>query len=98
MGLPKGEAVGPAKPGRWGMDPARSRESNADFAAALLALAEAKAEDSVGVPGLGLKGLVEGVGRDGLAKSELTDMSPAGVEEGEKREGRVPARARRVDV
>jgi hypothetical protein len=25
-------------------------------------------------------------------------MSPAGVEEGEKREGRVPARARRVDV
>jgi hypothetical protein len=71
MGLPKGEAVGPAKPGRWGMDPARSRESNADFAAALLAFAEAKAEDSVGAPGLGLKGLVEGVGRDGLAKSEL---------------------------
>ena len=96
--MPKGEAAGPAKPGRWGIEPARSRESNADLAAALLALAEAKADDSVGVPELGLKGLVEGGGREAFARSGLTDMSPVGVVEGEKRDGRVPARARRVDV
>lgn len=99
MGLPKAEEEGPGrKPGRWGIDPARRRESNADFAAALLAFAEEKAVESVGVPGLGLKGLVDGVGRDDLGRSELTDMSPAGVDAGENRDGSVPARARRVEV
>ena len=57
---------------------------------------------SVGVPGLGLKGLVEGVGRElfGRREEEEEDMDikPPGAAEGEKREGRVPARARRADV
>lgn len=55
---------------------------------------------SVGVPGAGLKGLVEGVGREvlGWSEEEDIDIKPPGAAEGEKREGRVPARARRVDV
>jgi hypothetical protein len=54
---------------------------------------------SVGVPGC-LKGLVEGVGREvlGRREDEDIDIKPPGAAEGEKREGSVPARARRVDV
>jgi hypothetical protein len=53
----------------------------------------------VGVPGC-LKGLVEGVGREvlGRREDEDIDIKPPGAAEGEKREGSVPARARRVDV
>ena len=68
------------------------------MAAALLAAADGNALDSDGVPELGLKGLVDGVGRDDLGRSDVTDISPPGVEEGENRDGRVPARARLVDV
>lgn len=55
---------------------------------------------SVGVPGAGLKGLVEGVGREVLGRREDAgiDIKPPGAAEGEKREGSVPARARRVEV
>ena len=56
---------------------------------------------SVGVPGPGLKGLVEGVGREVFGRREEEediDIKPPGAAEGEKREGRVPARARRADV
>lgn len=56
-----------------------------------------KLEVSVGVPGPGLKGLVEGVGRELFGRSEEADMSPGGAADGEKREGRVPARARRPE-
>jgi hypothetical protein len=78
------------------MDPALSRESRADLAAALALRAE-KPVVSVGVPGPGLNGLVEGVGREVLGRSE-DPIRPGGAAEGEKRDGRVPARARRVDV
>lgn len=57
-----------------------------------------KLELSVGVPGPGLKGLVEGVGRELLGSREVPDMRPGGAAEGEKREGRVPARARRPEA
>ena len=53
-----------------------------------------KLEVSVGVPGPGLKGLVEGVGRELFGRSDEADMRPGGAAEGEKREGSVPARAR----
>jgi hypothetical protein len=53
---------------------------------------------SVGVPGPGLKGLVDGVGREDLGARVEADIKPPGAEEGEKRDGRVPARARRADV
>jgi hypothetical protein len=52
----------------------------------------------VGVPEPDLKGLVEGAGRDAWGRREEPAMRPGGAAEGEKREGRVPARARRVDV
>jgi hypothetical protein len=82
------------------MEPARSRDSKADLAAELLALLPAKPEFSVGVPWPGLNGLVEGVGRDVLGIKEEDGMGnkPPGAAEGEKREGKVPARARLVDV
>lgn len=51
----------------------------------------------VGVPGPDLNGLVEGVGRDVRGRREAPDSKPGGAAEGEKREGRVPARARRVE-
>jgi hypothetical protein len=81
------------------MEPARRRDSKADLAAALLAPA-AKPVLSVGVPGLGLKGLVDGVGRAvlGMREDDGIGKSPPGAAEGEKREGRVPARARLVVV
>jgi hypothetical protein len=66
------------------------------LAAAFVDPSALKLELSVGVPGPGLKGLVEGVGRELLGSSELPDMRPGGAAEGEKREGRVPARARRL--
>jgi hypothetical protein len=50
------------------------------------------------VPGAGLKGLVDGVGREFIGRREVPDMSPGGAADGEKREGSVPARARRPDV
>jgi hypothetical protein len=80
------------------MEPARRRESRADLAAAFTAPGVAKPVFSVGVPGPGLKGLVEGVGREDLGRSEAADSKPGGAAEGEKRDGSVPARARRVDV
>lgn len=96
--LPNGEVDGGRNPGRWGIEPARRRERRADLAAALLAVAAVKPVLSVGVPGPGLNGLVDGVGRDVFGRSDEVDMSPPGAAEGEKREGRVPARARRVEV
>jgi len=67
------------------------------LAAAFVEPRALKLELSVGVPGLGLKGLVEGVGRELFGRSEAPDMSPGGAADGEKREGRVPARARRPE-
>jgi hypothetical protein len=61
--LPKGEAAGGRKPGRWGIEPARKRDSKADLAAAFVGPGT-KPLRSVGVPRPDLKGLVEGVGRD----------------------------------
>jgi hypothetical protein len=52
----------------------------------------------VGVPGPGLKGLVEGVGRELFGRRVVPAMSPGGAADGEKREGRVPARARRPEA
>jgi hypothetical protein len=57
-----------------------------------------KLEVSVGVPGPGLKGLVDGVGRELFGRRVEPDMRPGGAADGEKREGSVPARARRPDV
>lgn len=45
-----------------------------------------------------MNGLVEGVGRDVLGRREEADIRPGGAAEGEKRDGRVPARARRPEV
>lgn len=47
-----------------------------------------------------MKGLVEGVGRAVLGMSEEDGMGKNGPDavEAENREGRVPARARRVDA
>jgi hypothetical protein len=99
MGLPKAELEGGKyAPGRWGIEPARRRESSADLAAAFVDPRALKLELSVGVPGPGLKGLVEGVGRELLGSREVPDMRPGGAAEGEKREGRVPARARRPEA
>jgi len=95
--LPKGEVAGGRIPGRWGMEPARRRERRADLAAALVGPGT-KPLRSVGVPGPDLKGLVEGVGREVWGRSEEAESRPGGAAAGEKREGRVPARARRVDV
>ena len=82
------------------MEPARRRDKRADFAAALLLLVAENPEPSVGVPGLGLKGLVEGVGLAvlGMREDDGIGSRPPGAAEGENREGRVPARARRVVV
>lgn len=98
IGFPKGDTAGGKKPGRCGIEPARRRESKADLAAALVEPRAAKPEFSVGVPEPGLKGLVEGVGRDDLGRSDEADSKPGGGAEGENREGSVPARARRPDV
>ena len=99
MELPKGETAGGKKPGRCGIEPARRRDSRADLAAALVEPSgAAKPACSVGVPALGLKGLVDGVGRDVLGRSDEADSKPGGAAAGENREGRVPARARRPDV
>ena len=57
-------------PGRWGMEPARSLESKADFAAIADAL-DGNPAPSDGVPGAGLNGLVEGVGRELLGRRVL---------------------------
>ena len=62
-----------------------------------LADAEPKPVFSVGVPGLGLKGLVEGVGREVLGSRE-DGINPPDAVEGENRDGNVPARVRRVVV
>lgn len=48
----------------------------------------------MGVPEPDLKGLVEGVGREVWGSREGPDNRPGGAATGEKREGRVPARAR----
>ena len=79
------------------MEPARRRERRADLAAALVDPRALKVEVSVGVPGPDLNGLVDGVGRDDLGSREAAETRPGGAAEGEKREGRVPARARRPE-
>lgn len=53
---------------------------------------------SVGVPGPGLNGLVEGVGRDVFGRSDEDGIRLPVTPAGEKRDGRVPARALRVVV
>ena len=53
---------------------------------------------SMGAPEPGLNGLVDGVGRDVLGRSDEADSKPGGGPEGENREGSVPARARRPEV
>lgn len=68
------------------------------MAAALVDPSALKPDTSVGVPEPDLKGLVEGVGRDVLGRSDEADISPGGAAEGENRDGRVPARARRPEV
>jgi hypothetical protein len=82
-------------PGRWGIDPARRRDSKADLAAARLEPALIPVF-SVGVPGAGLKGLVDGVGRAVFGMSDDDGMGSNPPEDEENREGRVPARARLV--
>ena len=93
---PNGDDVVGRRAARCGIEPALSRERRADFAAA--GLLGPNAELSVGVPGPGLNGLVDGVGRDVLGRSEDCGMSPVGAPAGENREGKVPARALRVEV
>jgi hypothetical protein len=67
--------------------------------AALLLVFDAKPWLSVGVPGLGLKGLVDGVGRAVFGMSEDDGMGkapPPEARDGENRDGSVPARVRLV--
>jgi len=80
------------------MEPARRRERRTDLAAALVDPSALKLDTSGGVPDAEAKGLVEGVGREVLGRSDEADKRPGGAAEGEKRDGRVPARARRPDV
>lgn len=76
---------------RWGIEPALSRESRADFAFAELALP--KEVPSVGVAVPGLNGLVEGVGREVFGRSEGWDPIPGSEPAGENLDGKVPALA-----
>lgn len=98
MELPKGETAGGKKPGRCGIEPARRRDRRADLAAAFVEPSAAKLLFSAGAPEPGLKGLVDGVGREVLGRSDEAGSKPGGAAEGENRDGRVPARARRPDV
>ena len=87
--FPNGLEV-PTKFDRCGIDPARSRDSKA----ALLALFGGPLFDtSVGVEA-GLKGLVDGVGREVLERSDCWTLTPLIVPTGENLDGTVPARVR----
>lgn len=68
------------------------------MAAALVDPSELKGDVSVGVPGPDLNGLVEGVGREVFGRRDEADTRPGGAPAAEKREGSVPARARRPGV
>ena len=81
----------------YGKDPALRRDSKVEVDGV-------EAEDldsrplSVGVVKFGRKGLVEGVGRDVLGMRKDGETFPPTPFPGEKREGTVPARARRCWV
>lgn len=82
----------PTKPGRCGMDPARSRESKADV---LLFGVEDPLPVSMPVNGCGWNGLVEGAGLEVCESSDWETFTPLTVPTGENLEGTVPALARR---
>jgi hypothetical protein len=73
---------------RCGMDPARSRDIALEF--------DILPESIMDIEG-GLNGLVEGVGLEVLDKKDCGTLTPLSVPTGEKREGTVPARARRTE-
>jgi hypothetical protein len=75
---------------RWGIEPARSLESRPPLLETVGSLISLRFGDGL------LKGLAEGVGREDLGTSEGSTPSPVAGPPGEKREGTVPARARRV--
>lgn len=81
----------PIRLDRCGIDPARSLESKA----ALLELFGGPLFDISADSEVGLKGLVDGVGRDVLDKSDCCTMTPLIVPTGENLDGTVPARVRR---
>ena len=74
-----------------GIEPARNRDSRAALLAALWSTSSPRPGEGV------LKGLREGVGWEVLATSVGRGPSPLLTPPGEKRDGTVPARARRVE-
>lgn len=84
---------GPVVLGYWrcGIEPARNLESRAALFETVGSLISLRFGDGL------LKGLTEGVGREDFAAArEGNTPSPVAGPPGEKREGTVPARARRV--
>jgi hypothetical protein len=81
----------PTRLDRCGIDPARSLDSKA----ALLELFGGPLFDNSVDSEVGLKGLVDGVGRDVLDRSDCCTMTPLIVPTGENLDGTVPARVRR---
>lgn len=88
--LPKG-VEGDMKFERWGIDPARSLDNKA----ALPELVGGPLFDSSEGDEGGLKGLVDGVGRDVLDRRACWTLTPLTVPTGENLDGTVPALARR---
>lgn len=86
--VPKGVEA-PRRLVRCGIDPARSRD---------MALEVDMLPESITDMASGLKGLVEGVGLDVFERNDCCTLTPFGVPTGEKREGTVPARARRTEL
>ena len=76
---------------RCGIDPARSLESKAALVELFGGPLFNVSVDSV----VGLKGLVDGVGRDVLDRSDCCRLTPLSVPTGENLDGTVPARVRR---
>ena len=81
----------PTRLDRCGIDPARSLESKA----ALLELFGGPLFDVSTDSVVGLKGLVDGDGRDVLDRSDCCTLTPLIVPTGKNLDGTVPARARR---
>lgn len=79
---------------RWGIEPARSRDSNAEFELG-------GADDLIGWSGAGtdgLNGLVDGVGRELFVNKACWTFTPLIVPTGENLEGTVPALTRRAGL
>lgn len=84
----------PRRPGLCGIEPARRRD-NAVVLPPLLAVAGLVPESIPETPG-GLKGLVDGVGREVLDRKDCWTFTPLSGPTGENREGTVPALALRA--